>query len=532
MVGRPSWPRGTNDLGETVAMEEGLRLIELTAALSLATDAGTGQPFEHALRTCVLAIRATDALGLSAADQSTVIYTTLLRFLGCTADASETAALVGGDEIAFNAAMAQVAMADDLEALPRLLRHVGPGLPLPRRLGRIAAALSDPGGKARSLSSHCEVGARLATRIGLPADVVRGVAHAYERWDGKGLPDGLAGDDIPLATRVAVVARDVDLAYSRGGADDMRRTLEHRRGRAYDPTVVDPFLADGPGWLEALGQLDPWDSVLEAEPAPVVEADDDRLDAVLVAFADFADLKSPWFAGHSRAVSDLAAAAAPACGLDAADMRLVRLAGLVHDLGIVGVPAGVWNRAGPLTREGWERVRAHPFIGERILGRCGALGEIASVAGAHHERADGSGYHRGVRDTALIAQLVAAADVYQALREDRPHRRALDAEDAAQALAEEANRGRIASAATDAVLAAAGHVPAPPNVARPAGLTEREVDVLRLLARGRSNKEAAAALGISPKTVGTHVEHIYAKAGVTTRAGATLFAMEHDLMRA
>ena len=186
-----------------------LRLIELTAALSVATDAGTGQPFEHALRTCVLAARCGDALGLAAAEQSTVVYTTLLRFLGCTSDASETAVLAGGDEIAFNAVMAPVVMADDRQALPHLLRHLGDDLPFGRRLGRVAAALSDPGGKARSLSSHCEVGARLASRIGLSSEVVRGVAHAYERWDGKGLPAGLAADEIPVATRIAVVARDL-----------------------------------------------------------------------------------------------------------------------------------------------------------------------------------------------------------------------------------------------------------------------------------------------------------------------------------
>jgi HD-GYP domain-containing protein (c-di-GMP phosphodiesterase class II) len=509
-----------------------LRLIELTAALSLATDAGTGQPFEHALRTGLLAVRVSDALGLTAPEKSTVIYTTLLRFLGCTSDASDTAVLAGGDEIAFNAAMAPVVMADDRQALPHLLRHLGEDLPLGRRVGRIAAALSDPGGKARSLSSHCEVGARLATRIGLPAGVVDGVAHAYERWDGRGLPAGLAGDEIPLATRIAVVARDVDVTYGRSGVGDVRRVLEDRRGRAYDPTVAAAFLDGSETWLEEVDELDPWDAVLDAEPAPVIEVDEARLDDVLAAFADFADLKSPWFIGHSRRVAELAATAALVCGLDAGDVSVARRAGLVHDLGIVGVPAGVWNRPGPLTREGWERVRTHPYVGERILGRCGPLGEVASAAGAHHERLDGSGYHRGTRDASVVAQLVAAADVYRALCEDRPHRAASGPEAAAQALAYEADGGRLGRTAVDAVLTAAGHAPTVPNVARPAGLTEREVDVLRLIARGRSNKEVAHELGISAKTVGTHVEHIYAKAGVTTRAGATLFAMEHDLIRA
>ncbi|HEX4820661.1 MAG TPA: HD domain-containing phosphohydrolase [Acidimicrobiales bacterium] len=509
-----------------------LRLIELTAAMSLATDAGTGQPFEHALRTCLLAVRAGDALALTPAQRSAVMYTTLLRFLGCTSDASQTAVLAGGDEIAFNAAMAPVVMADDRAALPHLLRHLGEDLPLHRRVGRIAAALSDPGGKARSLASHCEVGARLATRMRLPVEVVHGVGHAYERWDGKGLPAGLAGDDIPLATRIAVVARDVDLTHASSGSDELHRVLEQRRGHAYDPAVVDAFLAGSETWLDEIDGLDPWDAVLDAEPAPVAEVDDEQLDVVLTAFADFADLKSPWFTGHSRAVAELAAAAAAASGLDAVDVAVARRAGLVHDLGIVGVPAGVWNRAGPLTREGWERVRTHAYVGERILSWCGPLAEIASVAGAHHERADGSGYHRGVRDLSLIAQIVAAADIYRAVCEDRPHRAALEPETAAKVLADEADVGRLHRSATDAVLAAAGHAPAIPNVTRPAGLTEREVDVLRLIARGRSNKQVAHELGISAKTVGTHVEHIYAKAGVTTRAGATLFAMEHDLIRA
>jgi HD-GYP domain-containing protein (c-di-GMP phosphodiesterase class II)/DNA-binding CsgD family transcriptional regulator len=421
-------------------------------------------------------------------------------------------------------------MADDREAVPHLLRHLGEDLPPHRRVGRIAAALRDPGGKARSLSAHCEVGARLANRIGLPDEVVRSLAHAYERWDGRGLPAGVAGEDIPQAMRIAIVARDVDLAFTASGIDEVHRVLARRRGRAYDPAVVDAFVAGSATWLQELDGLDPWDGVLDAEPAPVLEADAGGLDEVLAAFADFTDLKSSWFAGHSRAVADLAAAAAAACGLADDDVSRARRAALVHDLGIVGVPAGIWNRSGPLTREGWERVRTHPFIGERILDRCVGLGDIAAAAGALHERLDGSGYHRGSRDASIVAQIVAAADVYRALCEDRPHRPRLGPDAAAEVLGGEADGGRLGRTAVDAVLAGAGHATSVPNVARPAGLTEREVDVLRLLARGRSNKEVASLLGISAKTVGTHVEHIYAKAGVTTRAGATLFAMEHDLL--
>jgi HD-GYP domain-containing protein (c-di-GMP phosphodiesterase class II) len=504
------------------------RLVELLASVSLATDLGTGQPMEHALRTCLLATRAAEVLGVPDAEQWTIASTALLRFLGCTASASETASMAGGDDIAFNAAMAPVVMADDREALPHLLRHLGAGLPLARRAGRIAAAMTDPGSKARTLSAHCEVGARLAARMGLPDAVVDAVGHGYERWDGRGLPDGLAGEEIPLAVRLAVVARDVDLCRPMDW-DATSAVLTRRRGDAYDPGVVDLFLAGGRAWLEELEEIDPWTAVLAGTPGG--EVDDDRLDDVLGAFGDFADLKSPWFAGHSRAVADLAGAAAAGAGLGPGEANRARRAGLVHDIGIVGVAAGIWNRPGALTAEGWERVRLHPYLTERILARCPALAPLAVDAGAHHERLDGSGYVRGPVDPSPVGQLVATADVYCALREARPHRPAFDATGAADLLTAEADAGRLGRAAVHAVLAAAGVAPAPVRIVRPAGLTEREVDVLRLIARGRSNKEVAAELRISPKTVGTHVEHIYTKAGVTSRAAATVFAMEEGPLR-
>ncbi|MDP9073539.1 MAG: LuxR C-terminal-related transcriptional regulator [Actinomycetota bacterium] len=327
------------------------------------------------------------------------------------------------------------------------------------------------------------------------------------------------------------MARDVDLWSARPQLGETGAMLARRRGRAYDPAVVDVFVAESRSWIEDLQAADAWDVVLDAERDAPMLVGDDRVDDVLLAFADFADLKSPWFRGHSRGVSELAAAAATVCRLEIGDVVRVRRAGLLHDLGVVGVPAGVWDRPGPLSSEGWERVRLHPYLSERILRRCTGLAGLASDAGAHHERADGSGYHRGSRGVPLTAHLLAAADVYQALGEDRPHRSKLEPNQAAKVLAEQADAGLLARSAADAVLAAAGHMPAIPNVERPAGLTEREVDVLRLLARGKTNKETARQLGVSPKTVGAHVEHIYTKAHVTTRAGATLFAMEHDLLR-
>ena len=507
------------------------RMAELTIALSLATDLGTGQPMEHGLRTCWLSLMASQALGLDAETRSCVFYVALLRFIGCTSDASETAALAGGDELAFNATMAPMLMAQPGESMRHFVRHLAEGSPLPRRVGLVARALADPGMERRSLSGHCEVAARLATRLGMPEPVRNALAHAYERWDGKGHPHGLAGEEVPVAARIVTVVRDAELWARQAGWQAAVDVLAHRRGRAYEPAVVDAVVSDGARWLSEIGD-DPWTKVLDGEPAPVLTIEPEQLDLVLTAVADFVDLKSPWLRGHSTGVSRLARDAARAAGMSDADAVVVGRAALVHDVGRVGIPSGIWDRAGPLTAEQWERVRLHPYLSERVLRRCADVAPFADLAARHHERADGSGYYTGASggQLGLAARLLAVADAYHAMGEDRPHRRALTPSDAAALLLGDVEAGRFGPTEVDAVLSAAGAASGPANPARPAGLTGREVEVLRLISCGRSNKQVATALAVSPKTVGHHIEHIYAKAGVSTRAGATLFAMEHGLL--
>ncbi|MGH3372341.1 MAG: HD domain-containing phosphohydrolase [Nocardioidaceae bacterium] len=503
----------------------------MTIALSLASDLGTGQPMEHGMRTCWLSLAAAEALGLDPATRSAVYYVALLRFIGCTSDASETAALSGGDDVAFNAAMAPMLAAQPGEGMRYFVRRLAEDLPLHRRAGRVVRALSDPGMERRSLSGHCEVAARLATRLGLPESVCNPLAHAYERWDGKGHPAGLGGEEVPVAVRVVAAARDAELWARQAGWQAAADVLAHRRGHAHDPAVIDTLVAHGQGWLAAIGD-DACAAVLDAEPAPVATIRPEELDGALAAVADFADLKSPFFRDHSSGVAGLSVAAAKAAGLSDADAADIGRAALVHDVGRVGVPSGIWDRPGLLSAGQWERVRLHPYLSERVLHRCALLAPFAALAARHHERADGTGYHRGAsgEQLSLGARVLAAADACHAMGEDRPHRPALTPGDAAARLLDDVDAGRFGSVEVDAVLEAAGQAGRPPRVPRPAGLTEREVDVLRLIARGHANKQVAVTLGISPKTVGHHIEHIYAKAGVTTRAGATLFAMEHGLL--
>ena len=505
-----------------------LRLIELLGAISLATDLGTGQPPFHGVRTSVLAVAIGREMGLGDAAVADVQQVALLRFLGCTADTSETARMTGGDDLVFLAGMAPVVMGAKPQMARRLVTTVGAGQPGPRRAALVAGALADPGGARRSLSAHCEVAAMLADRLGTGPAVREALAHGYERWDGAGFPDGLAGEAVPLAVRVAVVARDADLWW-RHGAPQLAQVLRARRGRAYDPEVADACLAVGAEVLASLDQADTWQAMLDAS-AGDDEIAAPRLDTALEAVADFADLKSPWTRGHSPRVADLAAAGALAAGLGSEEVSRLRRAALVHDLGRVGVPNGIWDRPGPLGVADWERVRMHSYLTESTLACCPALADLGRLGGAHHERLDGSGYHRGARDLGQAERLLAVADVAAAMGEQRPHRPAATPAQIADQIWSGVRAGRLDRAAADAVLAAVGQSAPRQRDTWPAGLSDREVEVLRLIARGQTNKQVAASLYLSAKTVGRHVENLYAKIGASSRAAAALFAMENHLL--
>jgi HD-GYP domain-containing protein (c-di-GMP phosphodiesterase class II) len=498
------------------------------AALSLATDLGMGQPLEQALRTCLVALGLAERLGLRGEDLSNVYYVALLRFLGCTADAHEMAEMVGGDEIAVRAAIAPVLGGKQGEFASHVMPWVGAGHGPFRRARLVAGMMSSGRARAREgIRAHCELGENLAQRLGLPAGVRAGLAAAFEQWNGEGFPNSLAREAIPLSARIVFVARDLEVLHRQGGVEAAQAAVRARRNRAYDPAVAEAFLADPSSLLAGAEASSPWPEVLSREPEPRPWVPDASLESVLGVFADFVDLKSPFTAGHSREVAALAAQAGGGEG------RMLRRAGLLHDLGRTSVPSGIWDKPGALTDGEWERVRLHAYYSERIVGRVMALGELAVVVGMHHERLDGSGYHRGSSrgEIPRPARVLAAADAYQAMTQPRPHRPAIRPEQAAQELESMAGSGALDQDAVRSVLTAAGHRRKPSRSAWPASLTEREVDVLRLICRGGTKKQVAGLLSISPSTVDHHLRHVYDKAGVQTRAGATLFALEHDLLK-
>jgi HD-GYP domain-containing protein (c-di-GMP phosphodiesterase class II) len=508
---------------------EEVRTAELIAALCLGTDLGMGFPFEHGLHTTLIAMRLADRLGVDRDTALETYYGCLLSHAGCTTEAHLAAEVFGGS---LTTHLNPVMFGSGREVFTGLLR----ALPDPHssalvRAAQTARRLPRMTREQRpAIAAACEVAGMLAHEVGAPASVPGLLVHLTERWDGKGPLRRAKREQIPLPMRIAQVAMDAALQRLLGGVEYAVRLVRERAGHAFDPEVA-ACLADEGNEIFALAEsASAWDEVLAGEPPEPLMLEGEALDRALAAMGNFADLLSPYLTRHSAGVAELAGAAAQHCRIDAVGVTATRRAGLVHDLGRVAVHPAIWQKRGPLTADEREQVRLHPYHTERVLSRSAFLSALAPVAGAHHERLDGSGYHRGATgpELAFPARLLAAADAYHAMTEPRPHRGPLPPERAAQTLAGEASAGRLDPDAVTAVIEAAGH--ARPRLERPVGLTAREAEVIALLARGLQTKQVARALGISVKTADHHVQNAYRKIGVSTRAAATLFAMEHGLV--
>lgn len=506
-----------------------LRLAEFISALSLVTDLGMGNTPEEAMRACLLATSLARSAGHPEGDVSTVYWTTLLRHIGCTASAHEEAAHVGGDEMGPRPVASRTdfrSPKENLALLSATLRNVPPA-----RRPKVLLTTFGPWGNT-ALKATCEIGSTMAERLGMDEAVRAGLYDIFERWDGKGVPRKVKGDAIALGSRYAQVATSA-IAFDRiGGIDLAGEVVSRRAGKMLDPGIASAFLERKRELLEWIAEIDPLPATVDAEPAPVRRVSERGLDESARAFADMIDLKTPFTHGHSSAVSELAERAGRKMGMPEEDALALRRAALLHDLGRVGVSDGVWEKPGPLSEGEWEQVRLHAYHAERILSRAQALAPLALIAGMHHERLDGSGYHRQAAGSAIpvAARVLAAADAFQAMTQERPHRPALTHEQAATELEEGVRSGRLDGNAVAAVLEASGHRAGRVAPQRPAGLSEREVEVLRLLARGLSNRGIADRLFISRRTAESHVQHIYTKIGLSTRAGAAMFAMQHDLL--
>jgi HD-GYP domain-containing protein (c-di-GMP phosphodiesterase class II) len=507
-----------------------VRLAEIVAALSLGIDLGFGQPMEHVLRQCLIALRIAERVGLEDDERVDVYYTALLINVGCHTDAHEQAKWFG-DDLALKATKYDHEM-PSVRGMAATLRRVGSGNP-PLHRFRIGLEFAVSGRRDLDamIEHHAQMARTLGENLGLPDSVQAALGAAYEQWDGRGWPSGLAGDDVPLPSRLAQLAEYTEVAHRVGGVRGAKELALSRTGKQFDPALAELIVADGELILADLDAIDTWEAVVGAEPALAVVLSGERLDAALAAIANFIDLKSPYFLGHATAVADLVAEAARRLDLSDDEVRTLYRAGLVHGYGRLGISNGILDKRGPLGAGEWERIRLQPYVTGRMLGQSSALAPLAEIAVQHRERLDGSGYPRSLSGAAVSrsARLLAAADCYQAMREPRPHRPALAADVAAAEIRAAVRAGRLDPEAVEAVLRAAGHR-VPRRREGPAGMTAREVEVLRLVALGLPNKEIARRLVISPKTVSNHVEHIYAKIGASTRAAAALYAVQHGLL--
>ena len=509
----------------------GVRLTELLAALSLVSDLGMGQPMEHNLRQCLIASRLGDRIGLDDTARQGVFYAGIMAWVGCHVDAYEQAKWFG-DEMALKADARDVDFATTRAAVAFTLGHVAAGRPL---LHRARASIGFIGGGMRDaeamLENHWRAVDAFAARLGFDNDIRTSIKQTFERWDGKGVPDGARGDEILLTSRLVSLADVVEVFHRVGGVEAAIAVARERSGTQFDPQLVELFCDVAEELFSEVDSTPSWEAVMASEPGLAEPLSDDDLDTALGAMADFADVKSPYTIGHSRGVADLAFEAACDVGLSGADAVAVRRAGLLHDLGRLGVPNSVWDKPGQLSFSEMERVRMHPYFTERTLASSPNLAPLGALAIQHHERLDGSGYPHGQRGDAIGAagRVLAAADVYRAKTEPRPHRPAASPAEASSLLRAEVRPGRLDGDAVEAVLRAAGHRRRRRRDAV-AGLTARELDVLRLLARGCSKKEIAHELHITRKTASNHVEHIYTKLGVNNRALASLFAAQHGLI--
>jgi HD-GYP domain-containing protein (c-di-GMP phosphodiesterase class II) len=512
------------------------RVVEVMAAMSLVTDLASGLPFEKGLQVCLVADTLGAALDLKADQRLALFEAALLRSIGCTARAPENSALFV-DDTAFQAALKRLDPADP-QRFASQLEDFGAWAGESAAAGDLAGRFVEvaPTEGPVAATAGCEVSQALAPGLGASAAAVRALDDVYERWDGLGIPLGRAGGEIALVARVLHAAEQLVLARADPRVADPVTDVRGRAGGHLDPAVVDVLAASATAVLSPLDAPDLLDAVLGREPVPLRHVDGPGLTAMCGVLGQVADLKSTHLLGHSRHVADLAGSAGPRAGLDEQQVDDLRCAALLHNLGSVVVPSAELD--GRLSAAGRERLALHTHWTRRILGRCPSLAHLAPVvapASAHHIAYAEGGHrhwHRGGELPAPgsnpVADVLEAAEAWASATEPRPGRPPARPAEAAAAVEAAVRDGRLDRTAATAVLEAAGHARRAPDPGPL--LTPREVEVLRLAARGLSNREIAAELSISDRTVGHHLAHVYDKTGHRTRAGVAVWAVERRLL--
>ena len=520
-----------------------IRTADLLGAFSLASDLAMGLHMEHGARSCYIGMHIAQEMGLPLEQRTDLYYSELLKDAGCTTYTSQLASSWLVDELTAKRDLQFFRdTRNPLDLASWLFKYVAVRAPFPTRATHMLDFLVK--GRAfmkEGFESTCHVAARIAQRLDMPQAVQDALMQVFEQWDGRGMPYGTKSDAIPVISRIVLVTSFLEVFHRLDGRDAAEHVARARRGKAFDPSVVDAFLsvAQKDSFWTGLEQERVWDSVLSMEPeqSPRRYMGEEKLIDVALALADYADLKSPFLAGRSRRVADLAERIARRMGLPESEAAHIHRAALVHDIGIVAVPSFILNKPqDTLTEAEREQVRLHPYHSERILSKVPALEPIIPLVGAHHEEMDGGGYYRGFRGSQipLGARIIAVADRFDELTHDGPDSLGLELDQTVDVMRQEVG-SRLSPDAFQALTDdLTGVDPSRRQRTRqqewPARLTDREVEVLRLIAKGLNRRQTARALFIAEGTVRSHVEHIYSKIGVSSRSAATLFAVEHDLL--
>ncbi|HEY8693864.1 MAG TPA: HD domain-containing phosphohydrolase [Chloroflexota bacterium] len=520
---------------------DNVRMADLLGALSLAADLAVGLPAEHGVRACYIGLQIGTELGLSAEEMADLYYAELLMDAGCTAFTSSLAAYILGEEISARRELFFHTDVDNpLAVMSWLARYMAVGQPLHVRASRtVDFAFRGKERMREGFRNTCDAAQRLAERVGMSTCVQNALLSVFEQWDGGGMPAGLRGQAIPLIARIVYVTSFLEVFHRLGGRDAALQLARDRRGKSFDPDVVDAFESESsrPGFWETLDQESAWDTVLALEPeSPRRFIPGARIPELASSFADFADFKAPHMLGHSRRVAELAGRLGVRLQLPAGNVATIQTAGLLHDFGLVAVPS--FTLAKPkeaLSQAERETFCLHPHYGQRILSKMPVFEPVAELVVSHHEHMDGSGFPRGLIGSRIPvgARVIAIADHFDELTHASPGHDALGPAAALRSMRKDVGGSLWAEAFEALCEDQHGAPPASRRSRRsdwPCGLTDREVEVLRLLVRGPTRRQMADALVISESTVRAHLEHIYAKANVSSRAAATLFAVEHDLL--
>ncbi|MBA4029848.1 MAG: metal-dependent phosphohydrolase [Planctomyces sp.] len=411
-----------------------LRLSELISALSVALDLTEGQPAGHAARSCIIGMKIAEQLQLPQDQLVHLYYALLLKDLGCSSNAAKMCYLFGADERQIKHDLKSIDWTRMQASVSFSWAHVAPeASPLQKILKVAALFATGPEGARRLVETRCERGATIARDLGFSEQTALAIRSLDEHWNGKGQPDGLKGEEIPLLARILGISQTVEVFFQLGGAAKVSEIVRERRGTWFDPQLVDIVLklSNNAAFWESVATRNALELAVQWEvPDEIQYVDDDFMDRVCFAFASVVDAKSPWTFNHSNVVAHLSRDLAKILGFDEEMQRDMYRAGLLHDLGKLGVSNAILDKPGKPTDEEFAAIRKHPDFSEKILLNVPRFQQLADVAAAHHERMDGKGYHRRLvtEELPLHYRILAVADVYDALTAKRPYRDAMPLE--------------------------------------------------------------------------------------------------------